>query len=322
MTDCRFIPLTGPLPGAIAVMQLHGNVCRVLGELTGRDDWPIGRARLVAFGDVDEGLAVRLDERIAQLMPHGGPRVVQRLQTLLRELGAEDASADELAPRDLYPEAEDDFEALALATLTCAASPLAIDLLLAQPSIWRRQRAISEADIARSRSLNRLIDPPLVVLAGPSNVGKSTLSNALVGRSMSIAVDMPGTTRDYTTARLELAGLVVNWHDTPGLRETDDAIEAKAIELARRLMIGADLLIGMTDSVHDWPRLPREPDLRIASKADIAPRDDADLSISAVTGEGVPDLVQLVRDRLVSPEDRRHATERPWLFDDRLQRVD
>jgi tRNA modification GTPase len=158
-------------------------------------------------------------------------------------------------------------------------------------------------------------------LAGPPNVGKSTLSNALVGRSMSIAVDMPGTTRDYTAARIELAGLVVNWHDTPGLRKTGDAIEAKAIDLARRLMAHADLLIAVTDTEHDWPILPREPDVRLASKADLAGRGDADVSISALTGDGVSELVRLVRDRLLPPDDCIAARERPWLFDERLTKL-
>jgi tRNA modification GTPase len=220
--------MTGPLPGAIAIIQLHGEVCSILRELTGCDDWPIGRARLVRMRDIDEGLVVRLDERVAQLMPHGGPRVMQRLQAALHDLGVQDATMKDVPPRELYPEAEDDYEALALTAIARAASPLVIDLLLSQPAIWRQHQVLTDEDHARSQRLNHLIDPPLVVLAGPPNVGKSTLSNALVGRSMSIAVDMPGTTRDYTAARIELAGLVVHWHDTPGLRETDDAIEAKA----------------------------------------------------------------------------------------------
>ena len=69
------------------------------------------------------------------------------------------------------------------------------------------QISLSEEDLARSRRLNRLIEPPLVVVVGAANVGKSTLGNALVGRSMSIATDLPGSTRDYTSGRVELAGV-------------------------------------------------------------------------------------------------------------------
>jgi tRNA modification GTPase len=155
-----------------------------------------------------------------------------------------------------------------------------------------------------------------VALAGAANVGKSTLSNTLLGRSMSIAADRPGTTRDYTWGRLELAGLVVGWHDTPGLRATDDPDERKAVALARRLLDRADLVIAMTDAEHGWPALPRTADLRLASKADAGGRDDADLCVSATTGAGIPELVAAVRDRLVPPADLEHPG--PWLVDSRL----
>jgi tRNA modification GTPase len=210
----------------------------------------------------------------------------------------------------------DRFEALALAALARARSPLAVDLLMDQPRRWRLQPALSEEDEARSRRLNRLIDPPMVVLAGPPNVGKSTLSNALLGRSMSIAHDQPGTTRDYTAALFDLVSLVVRWHDTPGLRTTDDPIEGKAIELAGRMMASADVLIAMTDAEHDWPTLPREADLRIAGKADLGVRSDSDLSVCGLDGRGLAELAAVVRDRLVPREDL--ADPGTWRFDPRL----
>src|SRR5204863_1903126 len=101
------------------------------------------------------------------------------------------------------------------------------------------------------------------------NVGKSTLSNALLGRSMSITLDMPGTTRDYIAGRIDLAGLVVNWHDTPGMHESRDPIERKAIALARKLLDRADLLISMADVQTGWADLPRQPDLQVMNKIDL-----------------------------------------------------
>jgi tRNA modification GTPase len=316
MSPCRFIQVTANRPGAIAIIQLVGDVEPVLSSLTGRDDWPTGAMRLVDLADVDRGLAGVIDEGVAQLMPHGGMRVMQKLIEALLESGCEPIYEADLDPMKLYPEAADPFEALMLQTLAGARSPLAIDLLLDQPKRWRVHPNFTIDDRARSARLNRLIDPPSVVLAGPPNVGKSTLSNALLGRSMSIALDMPGTTRDYTTGRIELAGLVVNWHDTPGLRETSDPIESSAIDLAKRLMTEADLLIAMTDHEHDWPKLTREPDLRIANKWDLGIREDAQLSLSATSGIGMSDFVAMVRDALVSPEDLAHPG--PWLFDERL----
>ncbi len=320
---------TASTPGAIAILQLVGHDCeRVLRKITGAHEWPIGRMRLANLAGVDEGLAVMLSPRVAQIMPHGGLRVMQRLTAEIRRLGVtigDETSAD---PFDLFPEAEDRFEALMLLAMSRAESPLAIDLLLDQPRRWREWAALGrplpgEDDRARSRRLNRLVDPPIVVLAGPPNVGKSTLSNVLLGRAMSIAADMPGTTRDYTSGRIDLGGLVVDWHDTPGLHDSDDAIEQKAIAISRRLIERADLLIAMRDADHDWPELPRRADLWVVNKCDegIERPDNAitsarPLRISATRGLGVGSLVSLARERLVSVADLGHAGL--WLFDPRL----
>ncbi len=313
---CRVVCATAPVPGAIAILQLTGDVEPVLAALTGRDQWPLGRARLACLAGVDDGLVARLTRDVAQVMPHGGPRVIQRLIAWLEQNGAATAAPVELDPCALYPEAADRLEAVALAALPRAASPLAIDLLLAQPARWRANPQLTDEDRARSRRLDRLLTPPIVVVAGPANTGKSTLSNALLGRAMSIAAEMPGTTRDYTSGRLELAGLVVDWYDTPGLRDTNDPIERRAVETAGRLMERADLLIALTDAEHDWPQLPRDADLRVASRSDLGRRGDADLQIAALHGEGLEALVKRVRDMLVPPADLVHPG--PWLFDARL----
>lgn len=315
--------MTAPHPGAIGIVQLWGDVLSLIRSLVGNDadDLPIGCVKLATLGGIDDGLVARLSEYTAQLMPHGGPRVMQRLIERLIELGAAPCDESELSARSLYPEAADEIEAIVMRTIAHAASPAALDLLLHQPRVWRQRPTLTDDDLARSYRLNRLIVPPLVVLVGPPNVGKSTLSNALLGRSMSIAIDMPGTTRDYTAARIELAGLTVIWHDTPGIRETADAIEDKAIKLARSLIERADALIAITDSSHDWPSLPREADLRVASKADLGHRHDADVHVCAITGEGLHELTQLVRERLVPAADIAAAKSQPWLFDERLLSV-
>lgn len=307
---------TASSPGAIGIIQLIGDVHPTLTALTKHHNWPIGRMRWASFHDIDDGLAGRIGTNVAQIMPHGGPRVMQRLTAWLREQGVQPVESTEVNARDVYPEAQDEVEALTMLALARAESPLAINLLLQQSQRWRNTSDVTNEDVQCSRRLNRLITPPMVVLAGPANVGKSTLSNALLGRSMSITLDRPGTTRDYTTGRIDLAGLVVDWHDTPGLRETDDEIEKRSIELAHHLMNEADYLIAMTDADSDWPVLPREPDLRIANKCDLRERTDADLNISATTGRSLDQLVQTVRDALVPQTDLEHPG--PWAFDERL----
>ena len=282
--------VTANTPGAIALIQLHGpEARRILSQLTGRDDWPIGRVFLSQFGDIDEGLAVALGQDAAQLMPHGGPRVVQLLVERLVALGC--TIAHDPDPRTTYPEAASHIEADALHTIALAQSPAAIDLLADQPARWQRLLAKPNAERAaqresirqRSAILSRLVNPPTVVVAGPANVGKSTLTNALMGRAVSIVADLPGTTRDWVGGVVELRSglgpevsspeIAVRWLDTPGLRESDDAVEQRAIALARSVVRDADVLIAMRDAANDWPEtkgLTRTPDLWVMNKCDDA----------------------------------------------------
>lgn len=302
-------------PGAIAVVALTGEVGPLLERLSldagRRAAWPLGRCSLLALGDIDEAVVARIDDRRALVMPHGGPRIVERVLEHLARRGARIEHADSLHARDLHPEAVDDVEARMLATLARAESPLAIDLLLDQPRRWREGPA--PVDLDRSRRLRRLIDAPRVALVGAPNVGKSTLTNLLAGRQASIVADLPGTTRDVVACRLELAGLAVVWHDTPGVRRGAEPLEREAIALAQRVVGHADCVVAMADALHDWPESDRTPDIRVASRADLGRRMDADLSVCAATGEGVNALVAAIRELLVPEADLRHPG--PWVFD-------
>src|SRR5690606_21485216 len=86
---CRVTVATAPQPGAVGLLQLHGPGAAVLAAaLCDRPLPGAGRAGLRDLGGIDEGLAAALREDWGQLMPHGGPRVVQRLVERLVELGA------------------------------------------------------------------------------------------------------------------------------------------------------------------------------------------------------------------------------------------
>ncbi|MEM6853381.1 MAG: GTPase [Planctomycetota bacterium] len=321
-------------PGAVATLQIAGaDVAQVLTQLTGNADWPVGRLRLCDFAGIDEGLAGRISETTAQLMPHGGLRVVQKLEAWLREHGVAPESPDsELDTPSRYPEAGSRIETDVLHAIATAASPAAIDLLAAQPQAWKAWLASThQSSIINHQSAHHLLTPPTVVVVGRPNVGKSTLLNRLVGRSASVVADLPGTTRDWVGGLVELVptlpdgrdgdpsvdAVAVRWLDTPGLRSSDDAVEQRAIEQARGVVADADVLVAMRDPEHGWPdlgNLPREPDVWVINKADrsetTTDRDDV-VRISAATGDGIRALSEAVLDSLgLRSVDR----DQPWLF--------
>ena len=85
-----------------------------------------------------------------------------------------------------------------------------------------------------------------VAIVGPTNAGKSTLLNALVGEERAIVSDIHGTTRDTIEDTVILDGILFRLIDTAGLRETQDEIEALGIERTKRAIAQAQIVIRMT----------------------------------------------------------------------------
>ena len=113
---------------------------------------------------------------------------------------------------------------------------------------------IEEVLAAQGRS-ERLRDGLVVAIAGPPNVGKSTLMNYLARREVAIVSPHAGTTRDIIEVQLDLDGYPVTVIDTAGIRETDDPVEQEGVRRARARAAEADLVLvagrcaGREDSV-------------------------------------------------------------------------
>jgi tRNA modification GTPase len=146
-----------------------------------------------------------------------------------------------------------------------------------------------------------LIEPWKVVVAGPPNVGKSSLVNALAGYQRSVVSEVAGTTRDAVSVRTAFDGWPVELIDTAGLRDAE-GLEAEGIEQARRELDEADLVLWVMDATSskwDWP-----PDDRlhaVLNKSDALTGERARTLplVSAKTGEGIPALVAELVARLV-----------------------
>ncbi len=85
-------------------------------------------------------------------------------------------------------------------------------------------------------------------IIGKPNVGKSSLMNILSGCDRSIVTDIPGTTRDVVSDRVDIGGITLDLSDTAGMRETTDPVEMIGVERAEKAMKRSSLIIAVFDS--------------------------------------------------------------------------
>jgi tRNA modification GTPase len=130
-----------------------------------------------------------------------------------------------------------------------------------------------------------------VVVAGPPNAGKSSLVNALAQSERAIVTSIAGTTRDVIEVPLSIGGVPFVLVDTAGLRDSGDEIESIGIGKARGEVERADLLLWM-GGVGEAPEHPGL--IEVHGKADLDEARDARLAVSAKTGLGLSELVQLL----------------------------
>ena len=141
----------------------------------------------------------------------------------------------------------------------------------------------------------RLREGALLVIAGRPNAGKSSLFNALLGTDRAIVTEIPGTTRDAIEAHTVIEGFPFRLVDTAGLRESEERIERMGIEVSKRYLDAADLVLFCRDQEHDaLPDVGAKPVVEVVTKADLPNRPSAHPpigpSVSVVTGEGLPEL--------------------------------
>jgi tRNA modification GTPase len=162
----------------------------------------------------------------------------------------------------------------------------------------------------------RLREGSVVAIAGPVNVGKSSIINRLSGRAAAIVSPHAGTTRDIIEVHLDLGGYPVTVLDTAGLRDSADPVEQEGVRRARERAGEADLVLWVVDASAAEPALPpadlgdRSPETWvIVNKCDIAQNDCgkvADyrgqkwLDLSAKTGHGFDKLLKMLEEFLAA----------------------
>lgn len=149
-----------------------------------------------------------------------------------------------------------------------------------------------------------------VTLAGRPNAGKSSLFNALLGEARAIVSEIPGTTRDRVSERLELDGIRVMLSDTAGVRATSDPVERIGVERTGEALDSAAVVLWVVDgseplAQEDLAFLARgserqaiwalnKSDLGNVARMELAGHSAAAaaaaIDVSAQTGVGVPAL--------------------------------
>jgi tRNA modification GTPase len=102
--------------------------------------------------------------------------------------------------------------------------------------------------LADSHRGERLREGLTVAVAGPVNVGKSSIVNRLAKRSAAIVSPHAGTTRDIIEVHLDLGGFPITVLDTAGMRDTDDPVEEEGVRRARAHTGASDLVLWVSDA--------------------------------------------------------------------------
>ncbi|OWK36646.1 GTPase [Fimbriiglobus ruber] len=296
------------------------------------------------FGTLGDGAGDEVVVAVKQVEPeprvevhcHGGRQVVRWLTDQLVKDGCVEARWQELL------ELAGPFDARAVEPLTRAPTVRTASILLDQyhgaftRAVVSILATLDRGDVAGATaglvelhqhgSVGRHhVEPWKVVIAGPPNVGKSSLINALAGYQRSVVSPVAGTTRDIVTTVVALDGWPVELTDTAGLRATADELEAEGVERARRAFADADFVVWVMDATDPNPVRPGPADgspLLILNKTDLPTacalsEGETPLPVSATTGAGIAELAAAIVRSLVPepPAPGAAVPFTPWLAD-------
>ncbi len=336
--QARAAVLTGPGRSAVAVIGLQGagaqSAMAKCFTATSERPWSVGDIRFgqwSADSDPEHAEAVvvtPLAEDAFEIHCHGGPAAITRILQNLARFGVETIDAAQFGQPSSEPLIIREATRVLAACTTARTAAVALDQVRGALRDWALgQQVILQRDPSCSGDLNREIDrllasaslglrlaePFRVVLAGPPNVGKSSLINAIVGYDRSITFDQAGTTRDVLHADTVIDGIPLRLSDTAGIHSAPDPIEQQGISRARNAIESADLVVRVTqpgmdddwDVAADGEASPSRL-IAVLNKADLAAADPAEpdqgrdlwpdnrQTTVAITGQGVPELMRAI----------------------------
>ncbi len=302
------LPLTGAGMAAVAVVRVSGALSA---DFLRIHFSKLARSGRCVHGEVrDEGAVIddavvvlSEDQQQADINLHGSSWTVARVIELAKKFGFR--AVDDAGEQFLFgADGDTPLEREVTAWLPLARSELAMRMLAAQVDAWNTLRETMPEperlkEIGADTALWRMLHPPCLAIVGRPNVGKSTLANRLFGQERSITAHLAGTTRDWVGDYANIDGLPIMLIDTPGVRETEDRIEADAIDASREQIAGADLVLWVVDAAQanfDVPQFPKA--IRVFNKCDLNENNAIGaaegLRVSAKTGAGIDGLRQAI----------------------------
>ncbi len=164
-----------------------------------------------------------------------------------------------------------------------------------------------------------------IAIIGPPNVGKSTFLNRVLGEKVAIVTPKPQTTRNRIMGIFHGQDYQMVFVDTPGIHKTRTALHRSMVESALAAFHEVDILIimmdmGRPDDLEHSPVMSglktiKKPCFLVINKIDKSPKEtllplmsrfiqafpfEAILPISALTGEGIPELLAELKPKLKS----------------------
>ncbi|MBI9017001.1 MAG: GTP-binding protein [Phycisphaerae bacterium] len=265
--NCRCALLTAAAAGGIAIVRIDGPdsmlmLKKIFIPIAGQlDTDALLSGKSLLFGSLRDGDET-LDQVVVAYEPglnavdincHGGMRIIQRLMILLKNYGAQVVDNKELILNESI-ESELQYyitKALVPKAVLAVANQYPAGLYqwagdiiksLENNDLGEIQEQVKDI-LATAHIGKKLLAPPMIVLVGPVNAGKSTLANALGNKAVSIASDLAGTTRDWTSQVVDIQGFAYRLVDTAGRRASDDILEQQSLILANDLIEKADLIL-------------------------------------------------------------------------------
>jgi tRNA modification GTPase len=149
--------------------------------------------------------------------------------------------------------------------------------------------------IATAPAAERVREGALLVFAGRPNAGKSSLFNALLGTARTLVTEIPGTTRDAVEAHTDFLGWPVRLVDTAGLWDAPTEIDRLGVEVSRRYMSSANLVLlcaeaGRALGEDESAIMSERPTLLVRTKTDLCEAGRDELGVSTVAGDGLAEL--------------------------------